>query len=695
MDFRSLDLQISYDSEKDDILNKFYVPVLSKAKEYNRIVGFFNSSSLAAAAKGIKEFILNDGEMKLICGAKLHKNDIEIIKKSLENPEDFIVNNFLKDIHNLEDQIIKDHVRALGWMIAHKKIKIKIAIKLDEFGSPLDDRYGILHQKIGILTDKNGNKLSFSGSNNETFAAWNENFEEFKLFRGWEEFESRYMNSDNDNFNKYWNEKAKGIKIIDIPIALKNELIKIAPQKLDDLNLSQAKPDIKKSEIELFDYQNEAIKKWEENGKKGIFEMATGTGKTFTALGCLAGELKKSKKMLVVITCPYQHLVQQWKKSVEKFGIDYDDLIIADSSNPSWKNRLSDSLLDICLDDKNIVIVITTHITFSSANFTKIIQEFKGDFPLFLIADEVHGLGAEISLNGLIDDYNYRLALSATPKRWFDELGTETLYNYFSSVVYEFSLEKAINTINIVTDETYLTPYEYHPRFVNLEHEELEEYIRVTKAIATKFNNKNNSNEAEILQSLLFKRSNIIKNADTKYFELMKILDELDDDIDLTIIYCSPQQINRVMGIINHKQIPAHRFTMSEGTRPNKKYKGLSEREFILEKFAEGEYKVLVAMKCLDEGVDVPAAKTAIILSSSGNPREYIQRIGRIIRRYPNKNKASIYDLVVTPSLNKLSPEEKEIEKKIFEKELARCEEIGKIAINNVEAVNKIFSVNR
>ncbi|MBU4535282.1 MAG: DEAD/DEAH box helicase family protein [Euryarchaeota archaeon] len=684
MDFRSLDLQISYDSEEDDILNKFYIPVLSNAKKYNRIVGFFNSSSLAAAAKGIKEFILNNGEMNLICGAKLHKNDIEIIKKSMENPEDFIVNKFLSDIHNLEDQIIKDHVRALGWMIAHKKLEIKIAIKLNEFGNPLEDRYGILHQKVGILTDNKGNKLSFSGSNNETFAGWNENIEEFKVFRSWKEHERRYMDYDIENFDKYWNEKSSRIKVIDIPEAIKNHLIKIAPKSIDDLNINSLNYNIKETKINLFDYQKKAISSWMDNGKKGIFEMATGTGKTYTALGCLEKINSNYENLITIITSPYHHLVEQWNKEISKFRIKYDDLIIADSSNPSWKNILSDSLDDLYLGYKNRIIILTTHRTLSSKIFIDLLNGSRENINHFLIADEVHGLGADLSINGLLKRYDLRLGLSATPQRWFDDYGTDLLYDYFGGTVFEFSLEKAI-------ENNFLTPYRYIPIFVSLNQEELENYIEITKVIAVNLN-KTSKNENKKLESLIFKRANIIKNSEQKYKALEEIMGCMGD-VNWSIIYCTNSQIKKVLNIINKNFISAHLFTMNEGTVPKKNYGGVSEREYILKKFSDQKYKILVAMKCLDEGVDIPPARKAIFMSSSGNPREYIQRIGRIIRKYEGKNEAVIYDIIVVPSMSKLPSYIKDVEMKIFEKEMERCEQIAKIAINNAKALRILYDL--
>lgn len=698
MSLRELKLKSSYD-EENDVLNSFYIPVLSHATTYYRLAGFFSSNTLAASAKGISNFIKNKGKMKLIVGARLQKEDIEAIRKGLEEPEQLIKKIALEDLTSISNELINDHVSALGWMVANKTLEIRVAIVTDETGFPLDadtiERRGIFHQKVGILQDNAGNSISFSGSINETATAWLYNIEEFKVFRSWVEGELEYLKSDYRKFEKYWNGYGKNVRVMNIPEAVKEKLIEIAPKDITELNLDkwQIKKISNKKRIKLLDYQNQAITNWRNNNKKGIFEMATGTGKTFTALGCIEKISETYKKLIVIISCPYQHLVQQWKRETEKFVITFDQ-ITADSSNYSWRDELADALVDVYLGHKDKLIIFTTHRTLSSEDFINIIKNNKNNVTLFLIGDEVHGLGAEKSRRGLIDEYDLRLGLSATPKRWLDSAGTDAIYDYFGGVVYEFSLENAINKINPATGRTYLTPYRYIPKFVSLTADELEEYFYKTRAIARKFNkSKNDEERSKFLEKLLFKRADILKNAIEKYKVLEEILEEISSSLKWTIIYCSPQQIDRVMEIINKKGIVTHRFTMNEGVTPDKKYNGISERDFILQKFAENKYQVLVAMKCLDEGVDVPPARTAILMASSGNPREYIQRIGRIIRRYPSKNEATIYDIVVAPSLDKLSPELRDIERKIFDKELRRYEEIAKIAINNAEALELIYDI--
>lgn len=698
MSLKELSLKKAYDSDSDDILREFYIPALSHSVSYRRLAGFFSSSSLAVAAKGLSEFITKGGHMKLIVGAKLQKEDIEAIKEAHKNPEKVIEKLMLKELENLESEFVKDHVRALSWMVANKKLEIKVAIVCDEDECPLEritvDRQGVFHQKVGILQDAKGNKISFSGSDNETASAWLSNIEEFKVFRSWEDSEKEYLNADCWRFDKFWHSAARRTRVMDIPTAVKGKLIEIAPKNIEELNLEKwlRKETVEKKKIiELWDHQKQAIEAWLENNKRGIFEMATGTGKTFAALGCLKKVLEKEGRLVTVISCPYGHLVKQWSNSINEFGVSCDT-VIADSSNFGWKNKLTDCILDIKTGESEKLIVLTTHATFSTDDFIGIIR--KADTKLFLIVDEVHGAGAPERKKGLIEDYGFRLGLSATPKRWFDLEGTEELFNFFGGTVFEFSLEKAIRTINPATGRTFLVPYEYKPHFVELTDEELNEYEDETVKIVRAYHrSKNREEKDELFSLLLFKRQKIIRNAVNKFSVFEQILDDIGK-IENCLIYCSPQQIDKAQTILKSykkQDIIQHRFTEKEGVVPEDRYGGLSERQLLLQKFAEGDYHVLVAMRCLDEGVDIPPVKTAIILASTGNPRQYIQRRGRILRRFPGKKKAAIYDLIVVPSLSgPVDPSLVELERRILKKELSRYKEFARVATNTVGCLRKI-----
>jgi len=693
VNLRNLSLKKAYSSDFDDILEDFYIPALTLSLEYQRLAGYFSSTSLAVAARGIMGIIKNGGAMKLIVSPRLSKDDLDAILSSRKDYEEIIENRLILELDQLEDEFIKDHVAALGWMVANKRLHIKVAVVYDDNGEPLPcedvEQTTLFHQKVGILRDTDGNTLSFSGSINETAAGWLENIEEFKVFRDWESSEKEYVQADIIKFNRFWANQSKRIRVIDIPRAIEEKLIDIAPSDIENIDLEKYYKKSKNiNRVELFSHQKDAVNAWLSNDMKGIFAMATGTGKTYAALGCLEKASKIFNRLLVVISCPYQHLIQQWRREITNFGVKYDELIIADSTNRRWRDVLVNSILDISLGHKEKVLVLTTHSTFASDDFVSIIQGYKSEFTILIIADEVHGLGAKESRKGLIDEYDLRLGLSATPRRWFDFPGTNLIYDFFKGEVFQFSLEDAINTINPATGKTYLVPYRYLPRFAYLSTDEIEQYAAKTKRIA-KIARKASVDEEmnKCLELLLYARADIIKNAYEKYIVLERILDEIPNPIKWTIIYSSPQQIDTIMKIVNTRRIIAHRFTMEEGTTPIREYNNLSERDFLLKEFGEGNYQVLVAMKCLDEGVDVPPARISVLMASSGNPREHIQRIGRILRRYPGKNEASIFDIIVLPQVNDVPPDLREIERRIIRKELSRYEEIARVAINNAEAL--------
>lgn len=700
MNLRNLPIKKYYSSDEDDILDDFYIPALKEAHTYKRLTGFFSSTSLALVARGIKGLIKNEGNMKIITSPKLEKEDVRIILDSKENPEKYIESKLLSILDSLEfknEQFILDHLYILGWMIANKRLQIKIAIIFkDGLNKDILDyteilQMGIFHQKIGILEDSEGNIITFSGSVNETAYGWKSNIEEFKVFRSWQTSEIDYIQADINKFNKFWNNLSSCIHVIDIPEAAKKKLIELAPKDISSINLERWYVREKKKKIHLYENQKQAVQSWISNGMKGIFEMATATGKTFTALGCLREISKKEKRLLTIIACPLNHLLKQWKNNIREFEIS-DEIIFADSSIYNWKNNMMDILFDLKNEVINKLIILTTFATLSSEDFIKMINKI--ELNKMLIVDEVHGCGAPKVRIGLLNKYLYRLGLSATPKRWFDFEGTEELFNYFGGTVYEFSLKKAINTINPATGETYLVPYEYMPYFIELTEEELERYEEQTKKIAQNyFRIKDKKRKSEYFTLLLTKRQQIIKDASNKFIAFKEILKDINKIVHC-LVYCSYNQIDKVQDILNsynYQNIIQHKFTGKEGKKPENRFDGLSERGFLLEQFAKGIYQVLVAMKCFDEGVDVPPTKIAIILSSSGNPKQYIQRRGRVLRRFPEKEKATIYDIIVLPPLLKiLNPILSEIERKIIKKELKRYKEFASIALNAVDCYEKI-----
>lgn len=662
---KNANIKFKYDSDKDNLVEEFYIPVLSNSVEYYRMSGYFSSSSLAIAARGIAKFILNGGKMKLLCNAQLTKEDYEIIEETNQNPVDFIQQRFLDDLHSIESEFIKDHVEALGWMLANGFLEIKIAIP--------KDKKGIFHSKVGILKDNENNLISFSGSDNETAAGWLYNIEEFKVFKSWDDGEEKYVYSDLETFFDYWNGITARTNVIELPSAIKKELIDYAPVSRKELIVISKET---RKPINLRNYQEEAIDSWFANGCRGLFEMATGTGKTITSLSAFKQLSSTKDKLVTVIACPQLHLIDQWIKDVENFHSG--KILKASSKESNWKSKIAALHRDFYMGLEDNVVIMTTHDTLSSDFFIEKIKKIDSD--KLLIVDEVHGIGSAHRLNGLMRDYNYRLGLSATPKRWFDEEGTQAIYDYFGDVVFEFDIKRALTDVN---DEGkhFLTPYYYYPIIVDLTDEEYSRYRELSQKIAQAIARKKNSNVKVSLSALCNERQKIINNAEEKYYEFRKLLRE-HEDIDKLIVYCSDRQIDKVQEILIEENItPQHRFTHTESSG-KKKGEEFSQRERILRNFEKGNYKALVAIKCLDEGVDVPVAENAIILSSTSNPREHVQRRGRILRNAPGKDYATIYDFLVFPN------EKTESGTKIMKKEIDRYREFAELAINSLDCLD-------
>ena len=644
MSFKDLDLLPSYKSSKNNLIKDFYDPVLSESVTYNRVTGYFSSNSLALAAKGLKNFIHNNGKMRLLCGTQLSEDDLNTIVNASDIAE-MITDDFLNDIDSIYDDIELNHIKLLAWMVDNDFLEIKIGIVKNELGYT----GGILHEKTGILRDKEGNTLLFSGSNNETARGWSSggygNIEKFKVFLSWED--EKHMEDDIKGFEEDWNNENEFLDVMDVPKAAKEGLVKLAPDSFDEvmvLPLSYGEMRGTRDGRELRDYQEEAISKWFENGKQGIFEMATGTGKTFTALNCISKLLEYEDELLTIIACPYAHLVEQWAADVENF-LNIRSYRIYASGNNKWKKDLSDLAFDFDLGVVDKAVILTTHNTFSSDFFLNEVSDIITN--TFLIVDEVHHVASKSFSQGLLNNYNFRLGLSATPHIHNNQEASDLLINYFNGIVFSYGIDKALTPTD--TGDSILAPYDYFPKKVSLNEDELTEYIELSKEIArlSIFNKKEMSDS---YKRLLFKRKNIINNAKSKYDCLRDIV-RLYDDLDHLIVFCSPHQINTVLKILKEEGIsPVHKFTQDEGTQKSEQFGGISHREFLVNKFDEGYYKSLVAIKCLDEGVDIPSADKVILMSSSNNPREYIQRRGRVLRRSVGKEKAEIYDMTVVQS---------------------------------------------
>ena len=706
MNFKDLHIKPCYESGIDDIIEDYYVPVLGAAVQYDRIAGFFSSTSLAVAARGIADFIANGGKMRLVTSPRLNREDIEIVKKIVKNDTSLNASDFGLDLDNLQNEFERNHVKALGWMLASGSLEMKLAVVFNEDGTICDNETisekGLFHQKVGVLKDSDGNEMSFSGSINETASAWVNNDEEFKVFKAWTDAHD-YFIRDKERFDEIWNGQRKNIKVYDLPIAIKTNLIKYSTDfNIDTISINQYRKKKQnccsetKKKISLFHYQADAIKQWKENSCRLLFEMATGTGKTRTAIAGIAMVKDMSRRSVTIISTPQNTLSKQWKEELDKFDLGFEASVIIDGTVAKWQLLLSELLLNNAVGLANHVVIFTTHATASSSKFISTIEsDLSPDTKSLFVGDEVHWLGARNYRKALLSIFEYRIGLSATPIRWFDDEGTVFLTNYFGNQNFVFSIHDALTKTNPLTGKHFLVNYYYYISSVPLNEIETSEYRKISLQLLKIQSRLKTDNEVqERYERLLEKRANIIKNAEAKYEELVRILDNLENKGELKnlLIFVSPEQIEKVMQILFDRNIIFHKLTEKEGTRKEKRYGGLSEREHIIKSFKTNHYQALLAIKCLDEGIDIPSASTGILMASSTNPREYIQRIGRIIRQDDGKKFASLYDICVD-KIYGLEGTELELEKRIKRKESIRLTDIAENAINSADALKVIMNL--
>ena len=695
--FKELNLASGYDSDTDDIVDTFYIPILSNSKSYDRISGFFRSSSFVVSSRGLIQLINNGGHMRIICSPILENEDVEVMSKYLNDP--LKLNNCISECLNktIDDNFFENEcVEALGWMLLKGYLEIRLVIIKDAEGNLLSsdqiDSSGIFHSKIGIFTDQCGNVVSFSGSVNETASGWKSNIEDFDVFCSWKEGGSAHIIRHQEKFNKYWNLGPHTRSLtVSLPEAIKQIWIKKVPSERNQLRLSKQK------KLLLRDYQRVAIKNWADNNYRGIFNMATGTGKTITAIYAIKELCDKcSEKIIITIAVPFQHLIRDpWLSTLREHILtnsNVDLIIEAFGSSKKWYDKGKSYVADYRVGVIRTVTFITTYDTLFSEKFVTLVKLFKGK--KLLVADEVHNAGASIYRTGLGEWYDYRLGLSATPGRYLDDEGTAYLYNYFDKDVFTFSLSDAITEINPDTGMTYLTPYKYHPIFVSLTQNELEKYAEYSKKISIVLSESDilNSHELEYYHRLLVERSRITKNASKKLETFIQMIPKFKQlgVFDYCLVYCSDgrdskdhtlKSIQRVVRELNSHGISNNRFTSEEN---------IQVRETILDDFSKGSISTLVAIKCLDEGVDVPATRNAIIMASTGNPREYIQRRGRVLRRSIGKEYAELYDFIIIPSSFCPTKDEKQI----FESEHKRFKEFSDLSLNkneNDEIISEII----
>lgn len=709
MNFTEINIKDEYRSLEDDIVGDFYTPLLRCSKKYQRAVGFFSSSALIEISKGISGLVKNGGTIDLVASPKLSKEDVEAIEKGLKLREEVINTCLANAITEPQNDFESNRIDYLINLIAYGVLNIKIAV-LDDH-----DHVGMYHEKLGLMYDEEDNVIAFSGSMNESETAFCHNCESIDAFKSWEGgSDARRVSNKRLSFEAVWNDYEPRMSVVEFPEAVKEKLfeyrktdgihheeVEDTPERKTDLEFDTEEknvtPHIPKW-INIRPYQREAIDNWKKRDYVGIFDMATGTGKTYTGLAAIV-ELFNNRKapLAVLIVCPYQHLVAQWVDDIVTFGMKP---VICHSASPQkkWKSRLQDECLSLELGLTECMCAIFTNATFTTEFVQKTLKNVKSQ--AVLVIDEAHNFGAEKASKYLDDRIPYRLALSATLERHGDDTGTRKLFEYFGDKCIEYTLREAI-------DNDMLVRYYYHPILVSFKGDELREYLELSKKLAKAMASCNKDDPSDYAKMLMIKRARLVASAREKVEKLMDEMHGFANESHM-LIYCGATTMHDIdyeegkPGEDDKKQVDL--VTQLLGNGLNMKVakftseENAEEREKLKREFDEGEtLQALVAIRCLDEGVNIPSIRKAFILASSTNPKEYIQRRGRVLRKYKGKTHADIYDFVMSPlPIDQMAGYDEEtiwLSQSLVKKEIIRMKDFANLAENTSVADELIYSL--
>lgn len=642
-----------YASSRNDMIREFYVPCLESSVRYDRAVGYFRSSILAVAGIPFSSFAERGGRARFLCSPELTEEDAAAIREGyrLREVADAALQREMDEM--LRNPAGERAVRVLATLVAMGSVDFRIVLK----GS------GIFHHKIGMFEDEHGDAVSFIGSTNESWSGWSPsgNDESFEVFTSWGADADR-VTRHGEFFASMWGGHEPGMEVMSLPDAFRERLLDFKEPSGDIATMRSVFAALP-SRPDLFPHQRDALEDWLHHGQQGILEHATGSGKTITALEAIRRWLHDQRPALVIV--PSELLLEQWKSEAERYLAELDPPILMAGgrhSSRTWQQGLS-AFTE--MEGRGCLIIATIQTAASTAFLSRANVE-----NLLVVIDEVHRAGSPVYQQVLTLDAVARLGLSATPVRANDAAGTEAIARYFErTLVPRFTLRDAI-------DAGRLCPYTYFVHEVTLSEEEQATWDKLTHDISIEIARSGEGGalpDTERLKHLLIRRARVIKGAAEKTRVARQVLAEHYTDGASWLVYCDDQrQLGDVMSELHAAGLPAMDYHSNMG----------GDRAASMSLF-EARGGILVAIRCLDEGVDIPKVSHALVLASSRNPREFIQRRGRVLRRHPGKHVASIHDALVLPHPGASAS----IEARLVGPELARAALFARDALNRATAL--------
>jgi superfamily II DNA or RNA helicase len=652
-----------YQVPQDDLVGEVMIPAFSEASTVKCMVGYFNSLAFRTLAPGLAAFLAQpNGNVRMLASPVLSVEDQDAIREAVADPEEVLLraaNDAFAEARLSEDALVRHHYACLAYLLAAGRLDLRLVMMRNA---------GLFHPKVWLFEDGE-HTIAVHGSSNATAPGLLYNFETVRVERPWRSTDSaETIQKFEALFERLWVGADTNAVVVDLPNAVRMDLLRdgasrpaptidefwaasktarsghVKEERMDFASRTSDRrlsiPASLQWEKGAFKHQGEAVRAWESAGCRGILAMATGAGKTVTALICAARQQDLRSPMLVLIAAPYRPLVEQWESEVRAFGMEPLSLRLLPGADRT--RQLAQAVRELELGYAKVHVAVITDDYLVDTRLRQLLDSIPAPITVMLVADEVHNLGAPGFVSNPPQRVDLRLGLSATPERQYDDVGTAAIIDFFGDTVYEFDLRQAILS-------GCLVPYTYQVHPVDLTADEFEEYDKLTSdLIRAGYHEDADGSLSDRVRQLLIRRRAVVENASGKVAALRQLLSASPRNTRHTLIYTSdknPNQLREVNSLLGHDlDIVFHQLTASETSQRAKSGS-------ILKKFAVGDIQVITCKRVLDEGVNIPQVATAYLLASSTVKRQWVQRRGRILRHCDEigKQVAGLHDFFVVP----------------------------------------------
>lgn len=644
-------LEPIYFANEQDLDKELFYPILQCATSCKCMTGYFTSGALSELSYALSYFLsINDSGLQFLISPNLEEKDIEAIRDAIEADRNLIPLLFPGFV--LSEQSLRTKaIETLSYLVATGRLEIRLAIQ-DE---------GLFHTKCWLFDTDQG-QVAVHGSGNATRTGLSTNFEQLTVSRAWRSAEAEaIVKKLSVRFLDIWEGKYQGLStcllnkqtiayLSDVYKGVMDQSASDLAEKLreylvDGATYGRVIPTLKipswlNYTMGDFAHQGKAVKAWRENGGRGVFSIATGGGKTLTSLVAAALTAWEEEKLLLVIAVPTIALLDQWAMDVKEFGVK--SINTAGMGSAKVAQEINNAVRNLKIRASKTEVIVITHDALKNDKYLNLFKKASNSVSLMLIGDEVHNLGSAGFQQAAISEFKYRLGLSATVERQFDDIGTGFLLDYFGPVVFEYPLDEAIGKC--------LVPYEYYAHKVELDEDEAEEWASIThdiKKLSFASELADGVPEKERWKLLCLKRRRIVESAKGKVDALSLALPEARDEITRTLIFCTdkyPEQLEEVNQLLIRRSVRFHQVTAEET-------KNKARLKQVIKSFSTDEIQVLTSKRVLDEGFNIPQTEVAYLLASNTVTRQWVQRLGRVLRKSDatSKTSAVIHDFIVFP----------------------------------------------